>query len=150
MAFEIYTVQRGDSLSRIGARRGVPWRQILEDNREVLAEWQNRECAGPIALIPLPCPLPLPIAPSAVNPDLIFPGMALRIRVPDRVPKRDPAPSSGGGVAVAAGAGALALLTAAVVIVKRRRAGGQTSGFGQLARVRTGARFGGVASYGRE
>jgi len=31
---ETYTVQKGDTLSEIGSRHGVPWREIFEANRD--------------------------------------------------------------------------------------------------------------------
>jgi hypothetical protein len=31
---QTYTVQKGDTLSEIGSRHGVPWRQIFEANRD--------------------------------------------------------------------------------------------------------------------
>ena len=47
---ETYTVQSGDTLSAIGKRYGVPWREIFEANRGTID-----------------------------NPDRIFPGQQLRI-----------------------------------------------------------------------
>ena len=47
---ELYTVQRGDTLSEIGSRHGVNWREIFEANRDQLKD-----------------------------PDKIFPGQRLRI-----------------------------------------------------------------------
>ena len=47
---EFYTVQRGDTLSEIGSRHGVNWREIFEANRDQLKD-----------------------------PDKIFPGQRLRI-----------------------------------------------------------------------
>jgi nucleoid-associated protein YgaU len=47
---ETYTVQSGDTLSEIGKRYGVPWREIFEANRGTID-----------------------------NPDRIFPGQQLRI-----------------------------------------------------------------------
>ncbi len=47
---ETYTVQSGDTLSAIGQRYGVPWREIFEANRGTID-----------------------------NPDRIFPGQQLRI-----------------------------------------------------------------------
>ena len=47
---EIYEVKPGDSLSKIGQRYGIPWREIYEANRDQIK-----------------------------NPDLIHPGWRLRI-----------------------------------------------------------------------
>ena len=33
-----YTVQSGDTLSEIGARHGVAWREIYEANRDVISD----------------------------------------------------------------------------------------------------------------
>jgi hypothetical protein len=49
-AGQTYTVQKGDTLTEIGSRHGVPWRQIFEANRDQLSD-----------------------------PDKIFPGQQLRI-----------------------------------------------------------------------
>ncbi|HZI17520.1 MAG TPA: LysM peptidoglycan-binding domain-containing protein [Pyrinomonadaceae bacterium] len=49
-AGQTYTVQKGDTLSEIGSRHDVPWRQIFEANRDQLND-----------------------------PDKIFPGQKLRI-----------------------------------------------------------------------
>jgi LysM repeat protein len=48
---ETYTVKSGDSLSKIGQRHGVAWREIYEANKDVIGD----------------------------NPDKIFPGQNLRI-----------------------------------------------------------------------
>lgn len=47
---QTYTVQKGDTLSAIGSRHGVAWRQIFEANRDQISD-----------------------------PDKIFPGQTLRI-----------------------------------------------------------------------
>ncbi len=49
---EEYTVKAGDSLSKIGAKYGVPWKQIYEANKSLIK-----------------------------NPDLIHPGWKLKIPV---------------------------------------------------------------------
>jgi LysM repeat protein len=48
--YDEYTVEKGDSLSKIGARYGVPWKEIFEANRDQIS-----------------------------NPDLIQPGWQLKI-----------------------------------------------------------------------
>lgn len=47
-----YTVQRGDSLSKIGAKFGIPWKSIYDANRAAIGDDPNRIYSGLVLVIP--------------------------------------------------------------------------------------------------
>ena len=86
-----YTIVRGDTLSKIEKKVGVPWRELAMHNAEILANAQAQHCS--LALTPSPrCPPKemWPIHAGNFNHDLILPGT--KIQIP---PRTDIAPGPG-------------------------------------------------------
>lgn len=83
-----YTVQRGDSLSKIAQRLGIPWQTLYEWNRDVVGGNPNLIFAGQVLRTQSPS-TPAPVSAPTPAPQAVTGGYQTGVAATEGTPKID-------------------------------------------------------------